>query len=320
MAPPFPNGRATPGPPPPLTVVIREVGPRDGLQVEAPVPVAGRVALVEALVAAGLVDIEVAAFVSAAAVPAMAGAAEVLAGLERRPGVRYWALVPNLVGAQAALDGGVDGLTMTVSASAAYNLRNVKMSVEASVAETAAVCRRAGGAVPVDVVVSCAFGSPAEGPADPAQVAALGHRLVDAGASSLTLADTTGGATPGQVEALLTLTGTGVGLHLHDSGGPPGRRAGERGTALGGPALVNAYAAWQMGLSRFDTSIGGLGGSPFSGAPPAGNLATESLVHLLADAGVTTGIDLDRLAGAASLAGSLIGRPLLTARSGHGLV
>jgi hydroxymethylglutaryl-CoA lyase len=271
-------------------VRIREVGPRDGLQAESPVGVEARVALVEALVAAGVQEIEAAAFVSPSAVPAMAGSAEVMATVSRRPDVRYVALVPNLRGAQLALDARMDALSVTVSASPEYNRRNVDMSIDESVAEVTSIAG-AVGAVPIDVVVSCAFGSPYEGDLAPAAVARLGDRVLTAGATSLTYADTTGMATPRRVEELLDEVGVDIGLHLHET----------RGTAL-----VNAYAAWERGVARFDTSVGGLGGSPFA-AGAAGNLATEDLVHLLDDLGVETGIDLARLLEASALAARTVG-------------
>lgn len=274
----------------PTRVRIREVGPRDGLQVESPVGVEARVALVEALVAAGVQEVEAVAFVSPSAVPAMAGAAEVMSALPRRPEVRYVALVPNLRGAQLALEAGVGALSVTVSASPEYNRRNVRMSIDESVAQVTGIAGAVGD-VPIDVVVSCAFGSPYEGDLAPAAVAALGDQVLGAGATSLTYADTTGMATPRRVEELLDEVGVDVGLHLHET----------RGTGL-----VNAYAAWERGVARFDTSVGGLGGSPFaSGA--AGNLATEDLVHLLDDLGVETGVDLGRLLDASALAARTVG-------------
>jgi hydroxymethylglutaryl-CoA lyase len=262
----------------PSRVDVREVGPRDGLQAEAPVDVATRVALIEALLEAGVTHIEVAAFVSPKAVPAMAGAADVLAALSRRPGVVYAALVPNLRGAELALEAGVDELTVTVSASETYSARNVRMSVAESVMAAADICALAG-AVPVDVIVSCAFGSPYEGDIAPAEVAALGRRLTERGAARVTYADTTGMATPARIDALVDVTGDDVGLHLHDT----------RGTAL-----VNSYAALLRGVRRFDSAVGGLGGSPFA-AGAGGNLGTEDFVHLLDDLGIETGIDLERL-------------------------
>ena len=269
-------------------VDIREVGPRDGLQAEAAVPVADRVRLIEALLAAGVRHVEVCSFVSPKAVPSMAGAAEVVAALPSVEGARYVALVPNLRGAELALEAGIRELSVTISASPAYNEKNVRMTVDESVAAIGSIC---GLGVPVDAVVSCAFGSPYEGDIAPTDVAELADRLLDAGATSLTHADTTGMATPRRVRELVDEVGTDIGLHLHET----------RGTAL-----VNAYAAWELGVRRFDTSIGGLGGSPFA-AGAAGNLATEDLVHLLDDLGVETGIDLERLLEATSLVAAVVG-------------
>ena len=278
-------------------VVVREVGPRDGLQVEPPVPVADRVRLVEALLDAGVRHIEATAFVSPRAVPAMEGAAEVMAGLTRREEVTYAVLVPNVTGASRVP--WCDEVTFTVSASPAYNERNVGMSIDQSVAEAARAARLLGErGIPVDAVVSCAFGSPFEGDIAPEEVDALGRRLLAAGVATLTYADTTGMATPRRVAALLDVTGPAVGLHLHDT----------RGTAL-----VNAYAAYQAGVRRFDTAVGGLGGSPSApgtGGGTGGNLATEDLVHLLDDLGVATGIDLERLLAASRLAAELVGHPV----------
>ena len=277
----------------PDEVVIRDVGPRDGLQPEAPVPVEARLQLIEALVAAGLRHIEAAAFVAAKAVPAMAGAAEVMAAVPRSGGVTYAALVPNLIGAELALAAGADELTVTMSMSEAYNQRNVGMSIPESEAVVAQVCQ-AAGPTPVDTVISCAFGSPYEGDISPAAVAEAAARLRDAGSAAITLADTTGMATPRRIAEVVAVTGVDVGLHLHDT----------RGTAL-----VCAHTAMQLGVSRFDTSVGGLGGSPFA-AGATGNLATEELVAVLDDLGVRTGIDVERLVDAAGLLGELVGRPV----------
>lgn len=278
----------------PGAVRIREVGPRDGLQVEAPVPVADRIRLIEAVLDAGVRHVEAAAFVSPRAVPAMEGAAGVMAGLERRPGVAYAVLVPNLTGAERVP--WCDEVTFTISVSPEYNRRNVSRTVDQSVAEAGRVAAAMGErGVPVDAVISCAFGSPFEGDVAPDDAHALGRRLLDAGVSSLTYADTTGMATPRRVADLLAVTGPDVGLHLHDT----------RGTAL-----VNAYAALEAGVRRFDTAVGGLGGSPAvagTGGGAGGNLATEDLVHLLDDLGVQTGIDLERLLVASRMVASLVG-------------
>jgi hydroxymethylglutaryl-CoA lyase len=277
----------------PSSVIIREVGPRDGLQPEAPVAPEERVRLIEALVAAGVGRIEAAAFVSTTAVPAMAGAAGVLAAVPRSDAVRYSALVPNRRGAELALQSDVDELTVTISLSEAYNQRNVRRSIDESVREIEAVVALADG-LPVDAVLSCAFGSPYEGDIAPAAVASMAARLRDLGCAAITCADTTGMATPRRIDDVVGAVGTDIGLHLHET----------RGTAL-----LCAYAALELGVDRFDTSIGGLGGSPFA-AGAAGNLATEELVAVLDDLGVATGIDIERLLEAARVAGELVDRPL----------
>lgn len=286
----------------PTDIVLREVGPRDGLQPEAPVPVVQRIELVEALIAAGATTIEATAFVSPKAVPAMADAAEVMAGVHRSEGVRYWALVPNTRGAERALDAGVDGLTVTLSASEGYSQRNVRMSVEESLAQVGAIAEVVGEQVPIDTVISCAFGSPYEGDMDPADVAVLGRRVLDAGSTELTYADTTGMATPRRVTELLAEVGVKVGLHLHDT----------RGTAL-----VNAYTALQAGVRRFDTAVGGLGGSPFAKGA-GGNLATEDLVHLCDDLRVGTGIDLTALLEVSATLPDLVGHQVPSRVAAHG--
>jgi hydroxymethylglutaryl-CoA lyase len=280
-------------PPLPDAVLIRDVGPRDGLQPERPVAPADRVRLIEALVAAGLRRIEAVAFVSPKAVPAMAGAAEVLAGAPRLTDLRYSALVPNVSGTELALAAEVDELTVTISLSETYNRRNVRMSIDDSASGIAKICALAGP-TPVDAVLSCAFGSPYEGEVAPSEVASLADRLRGAGCAAITCADTTGMATPRGIYEIVSAVGTDIGLHLHET----------RGTAL-----VCAYAALQLGINRFDTSVGGLGGSPFA-VGAAGNLATEGLVAMLDDLGVHSGIDVEGLIGAAQLAGELVGRSL----------
>jgi hydroxymethylglutaryl-CoA lyase len=231
-------------------------------------------------------------------------------------GRRRWVLVPNLRGAQMATDAGVGHLTVTVSASPAYSAKNVGMSVADSIAEVARIRAAAPDAV-VDVVVSCAFGSPFDDDADDVTVASVAEvcaAVVALGVDQITLADTTGMATPRRVAEVVgavrnatpggpsgapasALSGapTGeLGLHLHDT----------RGTAL-----VNAWAAMALGVRRFDTSLGGLGGSPF--APGAGgNLATEDLVLVLDDMGITTGVSLDGLLAAGTQLAAVIGRAL----------
>ena len=277
----------------PERITIREVGARDGLQSEAPLSVDQRLELLDALLTAGITHLEVAAFVSPKAVPAMAGAAEVVAGLGAPEGVVRAALVPNVRGAEAALTAGIDELTVTISASPTYNQRNVHMSIDESVEAIAAICSMAGP-VPVDAVISCAFGSPYEGDSSPADVALLAARLLASGVAAITLADTTGMATPRRIDDVLAITGAGVGLHLHET----------RGTGL-----VNLFAGLQAGVLRFDTSVGGLGGSPFA-AGAAGNVATEEVVALCDDLGVHTGVGIEALIEAALLVERLVGHPV----------
>lgn len=276
----------------PDRIDIREVGARDGLQAEAPLTVGQRVDLIDALLTAGVTHLEVAAFVSPTAVPSMAGAAEVVAEVGVPEGVIRAALVPNVRGAEMALAAGVDELTVTISASATYNDRNVKMSIDDSVEQIGRIAAMAATAgVPVDAVISCSFGSPYEGDIAPAEVAMLAARLRAAGAAAITLADTTGMATPRRIADVLAVTGTDVGLHLHET----------RGTGL-----VNLYAGLLSGVRRFDTSVGGLGGSPFAHGA-AGNVATEEVVALCDDLGVSTGLGVEALIEAALLVEGFIG-------------
>jgi hydroxymethylglutaryl-CoA lyase len=257
------------------------------------VPPAARAGLASALFAAGLPHVEVAAFVSPKAVPAMAEASEVVAAVEPPSGATVWVLVPNRRGAEMAKDAGVDHLTVTISASPAYSQTNVGMTVDESAAQVGEVRAVAAGGV-VDAVISCAFGSPFGDEVSPPRVRALVERMRAVGVDQVTLADTTGVATPRRIAAVLDEVGADIGLHLHDT----------RGTAL-----VNAYATLEMGVRRFDASLGGLGGSPF--APGAGgNLATEDLVLLLEDLGVGTGIDLGALLAAGRDLAALTGLTL----------
>ncbi|GIU87817.1 MAG: hydroxymethylglutaryl-CoA lyase [Acidimicrobiia bacterium] len=288
----------------PDQVEVREVGPRDGLQNEEPVPVAARVRLIDALSATGLRRIEAASFVRPDAIPAMAGAEEVMARIARRPGVAYRALVPNARGAERALAARADELELVVSASETHNRANVRRGVADSVIAARDVVTLAHGeGVPVEAIVSTAFGCPYEGDVAPERVAQLAGLLLDAGADALSFGDTTGMATPRRVHDLLdALERAGiapgrVALHFHDT----------RGTAL-----ANVVAALERGVTRFDASVGGLGGCPY--APGAsGNAVTEDLVHMLHDMGVGTGIDLEALIGCARLAGEIVGRDLPSA-------
>jgi hydroxymethylglutaryl-CoA lyase len=288
----------------PARVDVREVGPRDGLQNESPVPVDQRVRLIDALSATGLRFIEAASFVSPTAIPPMAGAQGVMAGITRRPGVVYSALVPNPKGAELATAAGADELELVVSASETHNQKNVRRSVADSLVGARAVVEIGHGAgVAVEAIVSTAFGCPYEGDVEPERVAQVAGHLLDAGADRLSFGDTTGMATPRRVDDLVDaleragIASDRIGLHFHNT----------RGTAL-----ANVVTALDRGVTRFDASIGGLGGCPY--APGAsGNAVTEDLVHMLADMEIETGIDLDALVDCARLAQEIVGRELPSA-------
>jgi hydroxymethylglutaryl-CoA lyase len=284
-------------------VELRDCGPRDGLQGERPVAASARAALANGLARAGLCEVEAASFVSPRAVPAMADAADVMAQLDRCD-TRWWALVPNERGAQLATDAGATRLTVAVAASEVYSRKNVGMTVEESLAQVEAIRRCAPTSV-IDAVVSCAFGSvSADEPLAASGVAELVERLRGLGMDRITLADTTGTASPRRIGALLALTGVDVSMHLHNT----------RGTGV-----VNAFEAYRLGVRRFDTSIGGLGGSPF--APGVGgNVSTEELVLLFEDMGIDTGVDWPLLCEAATFMCELIGRRLPSNATSAGLL
>jgi hydroxymethylglutaryl-CoA lyase len=288
----------------PSTIEIREVGPRDGLQNEAPVEIRERVRLIDALSRTGLRRIEAAAFVSPTAIPPMVGAEQVMADIDRVPGIVYSALVPNAKGAERAIAARADELEVVVSASETHNQKNVRRSVAESLIGSHDVVELAHGAgIEAEAIVSTAFGCPYEGDVAPERVAQLAGHLIDAGADRLSFGDTTGMATPRRVNDLLDaldragIAADRVGLHFHNT----------RGTAL-----ANVVVALERGVTRFDASIGGLGGCPY--APGAsGNAVTEDLVHMCHDMGIETGIDLDALVACAVMASQIVGRELPSA-------
>ena len=285
----------------PERVEICEVGPRDGLQNEAPIPVEQRVQLIDALSATGLRQIEAVSFVSPTAIPPMAGAEAVMAQIQRVPGVTYRALVPNEKGAERAIAARADELEVVVSASETHNRKNVRRSVDESIQGAKVLVGMAHDAgLPVDGIVSTAFGCPYEGDIEPAAVATAAARLLDGGVDGVSFGDTTGMATPKRVDALLDelerlgVPSASIGLHFHNTRGP---------------GLANVLMGLTRGVRRFDASIGGLGGCPY--APGAtGNVVTEDLVHMLDDMDIATGVDLDALIECAHLAQRLVGRDL----------
>jgi len=280
-----------------MQVSIREVGPRDGLQNEQPVPARDKVALIDALSATGVSRIEAVSFVSPRAIPQMADAEGVWLAAHKEPGVRYSALVPNERGAQRALAAGFTEIEVVVSASDTHNRRNVNRSTAESLDEITGLIdeiHTAGGSV--EVIVATSFGCPFEGDVPPDRVAGIVERVLADGADRVAYGDTTGMATPRRVRDLLGAVPRQVPtlLHFHNT----------RGTAL-----ANVITALELGVSEFDASVGGLGGCPY--APGAtGNVATEELVHMVHDMGLETGIDLDRLIAAAALAERIVGRTL----------
>lgn len=293
----------------PRRVQIREVGPRDGLQNEDVIlSTAEKLRLIEALAATGLDQIEVGAFVRPQNVPQMADTAEVFAGLQRRAGVTYSAIAPNVVGARRALDAGADAVQVFLSASESHNRSNVNMSVEeslANVADMAEIVRSAN--VPFDAVLSVAFGCPFEGHVPAGRVLDLCGRLLDLGAQQVTLGDTTGMAHPVLVQQLILafrerFPRQPLRLHLHSA-----RGAG----------LANILAALQLGVAEFDSSIGGIGGCPFAPGAP-GNLCTEDLTHMLHEMGVETGLDLPALMDTARMLEGMLGHevPSQTIKAG----
>ncbi|MDP6284478.1 MAG: hydroxymethylglutaryl-CoA lyase [Acidimicrobiales bacterium] len=286
----------------PKSVEIREVGPRDGLQNETTIPVAERIALIDALSATGLTAIEAASFVHPKAIPPMAGSAEVMKGITRVPGVRYRALVPNERGALDALECDADELEVVMSISETHNRKNINMTPDESVQqiiELTALAHQEG--TPVEAILSTAFGCAYEGDISPLKVARYARRVFDeGGVDGLSFGDTSGMATPRVVIELLdALEEAGIdvsriGLHFHNT-----RNTG----------LANILVAMQRGVSRFDAAIGGLGGCPYS--PGAtGNVATEDVVHMVEDLGATTGIELESLIRCGQLAEELVGRQL----------
>ncbi|HEY7177798.1 MAG TPA: hydroxymethylglutaryl-CoA lyase [Gaiella sp.] len=282
-----------------MKVTVCDVGPRDGLQ-NQPVTLAPsvRAELVNLLAAAGVPRIEVTSFVSERHVPQMAGAAEVVAGLDRRDGVVYAGLALNERGYDRLLETGLDEVHFAFAATDEFNQRNAGMSVEegAGVAERI-LARAASDGIRAAVTIGVAFGCPYAGAVDPGRVESLASRLVEAGAPEVGVADTVGVGVPQQVRDLvgrLLPLGVPVGVHFHNT-----RNTG----------YANALAALEAGATVFDASIAGIGGCPF--APRAtGNIATEDLVYLLHGQGVETGIELEGLIGASRWLEAQLGREL----------
>ena len=304
-------------------VTLVEVGPRDGLQNEAqPVPAAVKVELVHRLQGAGLREIEVTSYVSPKWVPQMADNAQVMAAVQRRPGVRYSVLVPNMLGLQAALAGvqagalsanpaagRLDEVVVFGAASQAFSRRNINCSIEESIerfAPVVAAARAAG--LKVRAAISCALGCPYQGEVTPDEVEHLVKLFKQIGVHHCGVADTIGVGTPRKVQAVMERALKHypidqVSGHFHDTYGQ---------------ALANILACMQMGLHTFDTSVAGLGGCPYAKGA-TGNVATEDVVFMLRGMGIATGIDLDKLVDAGGFISGVLGRPPVS-RAGKALL
>jgi len=268
---------------------FNEVATRDGFQIEPNfIPTDTKVALVDALSACGYAKIEATSFVSPKAIPMMRDAEEVMGRITRVPGVEYTVLVPNLRGAERALESKADELNLVMSTSETHNLANLRMGREQSFAALAEVVRHVDGRTPINVSLSTAFGCPMEGDVPEQEVLKFAQRFADIGVRGLTICDTTGMAHPTQVSRMVEalqqrLSSVQLTLHFHNTRGM---------------GLANVLAAVQGGIVRFDGSLGGLGGCPY--APGAsGNICSEDAIYMLHVMGYDTGMDMTRLLAAA---------------------
>ena len=284
----------------PARVRMVEVGPRDGLQNEAEIlPAAVKIALIDRLSAAGLPVVEATSFVSPKWVPQMADAAEVMAGIVRRPGTVYPVLVPNRRGFEAAMAAGAEEVAVFAAASESFSRRNINCSIAESMARFEPVMAAAQAAdVRVRGYVSCVLGCPYEGEVAPAKVAEVAGQLAAMGCYEVSLGDTIGVGTPGKAAAMIeavarVLARDRLAVHFHDTYGQ---------------ALANILAALEAGVGVVDSSVAGLGGCPY--APGAGgNVASEDVLYMLQGLGIETGVDLDALIETGRFISERLGRP-----------
>jgi hydroxymethylglutaryl-CoA lyase len=299
----------------PSRVKIVDVGPRDGLQNEKqPVPAEVKIGLIHRLQDAGLKEIEVASFVSPKWVPQMADNVEVMAGIQRKPGVRYSVLTPNLQGFNAALPTRPDEIVVFASASETFSQRNINCSIAESIERFRPVVQAAREqGIHVRGAISCTVGCPYEGDIAPERVAMVARLMKEIGVQHIGVADTIGVGTPMKVQRALEAALSQYDLndisgHFHDTYGQ---------------ALSNTLAALELGVWQFDTSSAGLGGCPFAKGA-TGNVATEDVVYMLHGMGIETGIDIDKLIDAGAYISNFLGRKpnsrvataLLTKRAG----
>ena len=296
----------------PTHVRLVEVGPRDGLQNEAqPISVADKVQLVDALSAAGLGYIEVGSFVSPKWVPQMAGSAEVFAQIQRKAGVTYGALAPNLRGFEDAIAAGVKEVAVFAAASEAFSQRNINCSISESLQRFEPIMQAAREqGVTVRGYVSCVLGCPYEGDVTPEQVAMVARELFAMGCYEVSLGDTIGTGTAGATRKMFDVVSKDVPRdklagHFHDTYGQ---------------AMANIYASLLEGIAVFDSSIAGLGGCPYAKGA-SGNVATEDVLYLLNGLGIETGVDMDRLLLAGQQISNVLARAtgsrVAKARSAH---
>jgi hydroxymethylglutaryl-CoA lyase len=283
----------------PSKVRIVEVGPRDGLQNEKqPVPAAVKIELVNRLADCGLTAIEATAFVSPKWVPQMADATEVMAGIERRPGVSYPVLVPNEKGLESAIAVQAAEVAVFAAASEAFSQKNINCTIKESLERFKPVMSKAREAgIKVRGYVSCVLGCPYQGEVAPAAVADVAWALFEMGCYEVSLGDTIGAGTPGKTQAMIEAVARRVPIkklagHYHDTYGM---------------AIANIHASLQMGVNVFDAAVGGLGGCPYAKGA-SGNVATEDVVWLLKGLGIDCGVDLDRLVDTAAWISTQLGR------------
>jgi hydroxymethylglutaryl-CoA lyase len=285
----------------PKQVNIVDVGPRDGFQSENRfIPTDLKIDIINSIARAGVRKIEATSFVSPKAVPQLADAAEVMAGIERPPGTLYTALVGNLKGAERAIEANADGVRLVVTSTETYNRRNVGMSVDESIEVCRQIIALADGAMEsVEAIIGVAFGCPFEGPVPEERVVDLAHRFADMGIRELSVADSMGLGNPAQIGATMArlrseLNGVALSLHLHDTRG------------LG---FANVLAGLDAGIDTFDSSIGGLGGCPVI-KDAAGNIGTEDLANMCHEMGIHTGVDIEAIREASRMMQDFLGRQL----------
>ena len=284
----------------PTHVTLVDVGPRDGLQNEKqPVSTEHKATLVHMLQAAGLKEIEVTSFVSPKWVPQMADAVDVMAAIERQPGVRYSVLTPNMKGLEAALQTGPDEIVVFAAATEAFSQKNINCSIAESIERFAPVVAAAHEAgIKVRGALSCSVGCPYQGEVSPDEVERVVQLMKAIGVDHMGIADTIGVGTPRKVQAVMERALKHYPLvevsgHFHDTYGQ---------------ALTNIYACLEMGIHHFDASVSGLGGCPYAKGA-TGNVATEDVLFMLNGLGIDTGIDIDRLVDASAYISQALGRP-----------